>query len=70
MFRSDNPIRDFERYDAEQQRKLDRLPKCAYCGEPIQDEKCYRINGDLVHTDCAEEYLDKNCEVSTDSYTD
>lgn len=52
MFRSDNPIRDFERYDAEQQRKLDRLPKCAYCGEPIQDEYVFVINGKCLCEEC------------------
>lgn len=70
MFRSDNPIRDFERYDAEQQRKLDRLPKCAYCSEPIQDERCYNINGNFVHSDCGYDYLNENCWVSMDNYTD
>lgn len=70
MFYSDNPERDFDRYEAEQQRKLDRLPKCAHCGEPIQDEDCYKIDGDLVHSDCATDYLEKNCKVSTDKYID
>ena len=70
FIRTDDPVRDFERHDAEQQRKLDRLPKCEYCGEPIQDEECYEINGALVHSDCATDYLDKNCKVSTDNYID
>jgi formylmethanofuran dehydrogenase subunit E len=49
---SDNPERDFLRHDAEQQRKLDRLPKCAYCGEPITTEECYEIGGNLLCPDC------------------
>lgn len=54
MFYSDNPIADFERHDAEQQRMLDRLPKCSECGEPIQSEVCYEINGELICEECLE----------------
>lgn len=33
---TDDPVADFDRYDAEQQ--LDSLPVCECCGEPIQQE--------------------------------
>ena len=52
MFYSDNPIADFERYDAEQQRQLEKLPKCVGCGEPIQDDDLFDVNGDLFCEEC------------------
>jgi len=54
MFYSDDPIRDYENWDAEQQRRLDKLPKCSECGEPIQTEECYEINDELICPDCME----------------
>lgn len=36
MFYTDDPIRDFERYDREQARQLEQLPKCE-CGRTIFD---------------------------------
>ena len=68
MLRTDDPIADFLRHDEEQQRQLDRLPKCAYCHEPIQDNHCYAIDGDLVHLDCAIDYLDSDYRVNVDDY--
>ena len=41
---SDDPEKDFERYDAEQQKDLDRLPVCCCCEEPIQQEKAIYYN--------------------------
>ena len=41
---SDDPVRDFERHDREQARRLARLPLCQICGEPIQQEFAVRIN--------------------------
>lgn len=52
FIRTDNPIRDFERHDAEQQRELDRLPRCAECDEPIQTEHCFEINDELICPEC------------------
>lgn len=66
MYYTDDPIADFECWDAEQQRELDRLPECEYCGHPIQDEMCYRINDNLVCEDC----LDYQFKVRTEDYAD
>lgn len=49
---TDDPVRDAIRHDREQQRKLDRLPKCDICGEPIQDTHYYLIDGEAVCPDC------------------
>ena len=44
----------WERHDAEQEAKLELLPQCSECGEPIQDDFCYEINGELICEDCLE----------------
>lgn len=41
MFRTDNPIGDFARYDAAQQEWLDTRPICEICEEPIQTSKAF-----------------------------
>lgn len=51
---TDDPIADFERYDAEQQAQLDKLPVCCECDEPIQGEYCYEINGEYICEECLE----------------
>ena len=45
IFLSNDPIADFERYDAEQQKLLEKLPVCYCCDEPIQQEQAVRIDG-------------------------
>lgn len=40
------------RYEDEQNRKLVKLPYCAWCGERIQDSFCYEIDGDKVCEEC------------------
>lgn len=47
-----NPLADFDRHDAEQQKQLDKLPKCYECGEPIQTDECYELNGELICPEC------------------
>lgn len=42
----------FDRYEAEQQRQLDRLPLCCECDEPIQSEFCFEVNGELICPEC------------------
>ena len=45
----------FDRYDAEQQRALAKLPECSECGEKITDEECYEIGGELFCLNCIEQ---------------
>ena len=54
FFRSDDPARDFDRYDREQQRLLETLPVCDICDHPIQDDHYYQISGDKICPDCLE----------------
>lgn len=62
--RTNDPLADFARYDREQAKALERLPRCYECDEPIQDERCYEINGELICPDC----LKSNHEKSTDDF--
>lgn len=66
MYYSDDPVKDFERHDARQQRRLGRLPRCSECNEYIQDDVCYEINGELICPAC----LEANYEKNTDDYID
>jgi formylmethanofuran dehydrogenase subunit E len=56
MFYSDNPIADFDRWDAEQNKQLENLPVCADCDNPIQDDSAYYINGEWICEDCMDSY--------------
>jgi formylmethanofuran dehydrogenase subunit E len=47
----------WEAHDAERERQLAKLPHCADCDEPIQDETAYYINGEWICEDCMSAYL-------------
>lgn len=49
---TDNPERDFDRWNAEQEDWLARLPVCCDCGNPIQQEDAVRIDGKWYCDDC------------------
>lgn len=66
FYRTDDPLADFDRWDAEQQAALNKLPKCAECGEPIQDDCYYEINGECVCPAC----LDNNHKHWVEDYID
>ena len=55
-FRTDDPLLDFGRWDAHQAEQLERLPVCADCEEPIQDERAYYINGEWICMNCMSAY--------------
>lgn len=52
----------FERYDAEQQRQLQKLPVCSYCGEPVLDDFLYLINDEIMCITCLNEFFRKDIE--------
>lgn len=56
MSYTNDPIADFDAWDAEQNKRLEQLPECADCGEPIQDETAFYIDGEWI------------CEICMDSY--
>ena len=63
---SGDPLRDAEAYDRHQQAGLDKLPKCACCGEPIQDDYYYEIGDEILCEEC----LNENYRHPTDLYLD
>lgn len=64
FFYSDDPVRDAERYAAEQDRQLDRLPECSECGHPIQSQHYFLINDEIICTNC----LIQNYRKDTEDY--
>lgn len=54
---TDDPDRDFLAYDSEQADRLERLPKCARCGEPIQDDYGYEYEGEIYCEECFDWYI-------------
>lgn len=57
MYRTDDPLADFDRHEAEQERKRRRIPRCSECDEHIQDEYAYYINGEWICEECMRQYL-------------
>lgn len=52
MIYSNDPVADAERYSAEQDSEIRRLPVCRECEKHIQQEKAVRIDGDWYCDDC------------------
>lgn len=50
-------------HQAKQDERLAKLPKCDFCGEPIQDEHCYQIDGKTYCTDCLNDQFRKEIEL-------
>lgn len=55
LTRTDDPIADYNSYCAEQEKKLDKLPRCSECDNPIQDEYAYYINGEWICSRCIDD---------------
>lgn len=49
---TDNPLNDFHTHERQLEEALNRLPKCYECGEPIQDDHCFEINGEIICEEC------------------
>lgn len=52
----------WEAHDREEQERLDRMPLCECCNQPIQDEYCYEINGEVLCEDCLVSLYRKDVE--------
>ena len=65
--RTDDPVRDFLRHEADREEELEGLPECELCGEPIQDETCFCVGGNKYHKTCFiheyEFYVDDLAEI-------
>lgn len=62
FYRTDNPVADFHRHDAEQQERLKELPECSDCGEPIQDDFYYEFDCYFYCADCVSDNHRKRVE--------
>lgn len=62
MYYTDDPIADFHRCDAEKQAELDRQPTCYECGEKIQEDFLYEINGECICERCLKDNHRKHTE--------
>lgn len=62
MCYSGDPIADFNRYDYERQKEIDSLPVCDICGEPIQDDYLFDLDGTLVCEECLKDNYRKPVE--------
>lgn len=54
LYRTDDPVQDFNRWDMEKERQLARLPVCEdkKCGKRIHDDDYYDIDGEILCEDC------------------
>ena len=50
---TDDPVRDYYKYDRICSEWLNSRPKCAYCGEPIQTDYAIRVDG-KYYCNCSE----------------
>lgn len=46
----------WKRHDSEQQAKLEQLPVCSKCREPIQQEKAVYYNDQWICADCEADF--------------
>lgn len=54
----------WKQHEAEKEEALAKLPKCSECGEHIQDDYYYDINGYIICESC----LNDNYRKSTEDY--
>ena len=55
MYFTDDPVADYNRYSEEQDKQLQKLPRCSECDNPIQTEECYEINDELICPECLQD---------------
>ena len=54
---------DFYRiHEAQQQKQLERCPRCENCGENIQDEYLYDVDGAVFCEECMKDLYRKDTE--------
>lgn len=52
----DGNLAFLDEHESEQDEALESLPKCDQCGEPIQDDYYYEINGERICEGCLDKY--------------
>lgn len=54
MFYSDDPVRDFDRYDSDRARR--KRPVCSCCDEEITDEFAFNLDGEWFCEECMDSF--------------
>lgn len=62
MFYSDDPVRDFDRYDMVQARRETRLPVCDKCKKRIYDDIYFEIEGEILCEKCVHDRYARSTE--------
>ena len=52
----------WKKHDQQETDWLNSRPRCEHCGEAIQDEDLFDLEGTLYHIDCAMEEFKKKTE--------
>lgn len=62
FFRSGDPDRDFDRYDAAMAAREAKLPQCDKCGKPINADFYYEIGNEILCEDCMHDEYSRSTE--------
>lgn len=62
MMWTNDPISDAGRYAAEQEREMEKLPRCEYCDEPIDGDFYYEINDEVICQNCLNSHFRKDVD--------
>ena len=62
MYRTDDPLADYDRHEREQEQLAASLPVCDYCGKPV-DDHYYYIDGEIYCKDCLRENFYRSVEI-------
>ena len=54
IYRTDDPLADFNRHEEDMEKELEKCPECAYCGFKIQDTFAFYIDREWYHRECIE----------------
>lgn len=52
---TDDPVADYERYSAQQERWIQKLPVCGRCNKHIQQEDAVRIDDEYICDSCIDD---------------
>lgn len=56
VYRTDDPLADFDRFEEDRARQLEERPVCSQCDEPIQEDSCFEINDEAICIGCMENF--------------
>lgn len=59
---TDDPVADFLRYDAEQEKQIEKLPLCVCCGNRVTDDFYYDIDGEILCEECLKDKYRKDVD--------